>query len=545
VNKNEPRLSPFQHDWVFAHAARNPGAPAVATPTIRVTYGELAERVRILALQLHETGVRFGDRVLIALPNLPASVIAGLAIQMLGATSVEAGRELGDQVVDRILSELAVRHLVIAAPELRKWHPLLEGRDLEGIWVVQHGDGADLPDTIGGTPVRRLAANGNLAGPHAAGSIGPAEKLDRSSAAVILYTSGSTGQPHGVVQTHGNIDANTRSIVEYLHLSSADRALLTLPLRYCYGRSVLQTHLYVGGSVYMDDRFAFPAVVLEAIARERCTGFAGVPLTFEILRRQVDVEAMAFPSLRYLTQAGGPMRASTAAWVRRAFSPAELYVMYGQTEATARLSYLPPDRAADKVESIGVPIPGVDLRVVDEAGTELPPGEVGELVARGENVTPGYVNDPEGTATILHDGWLWTGDLASRDADGFLYLKGRVKEILKVGGHRVSPAEIEEVIALHPAVVDAAVTGTLDTLLGEVPTALFVAREDHVVDIAELRSLCRERLPAHAVPVSFTQVEALPRGETGKLRRSELADLLADAQDRAATSESARPRRPG
>lgn len=295
----------------------------------------------------------------------------------------------------------------------------------------------------------------------------------------------------------------------------------------------------------MDDRFAFPAVVLEAMAREGCTGFAGVPLTFEILRRQVNVEAMAFPSLRYLTQAGGPMAAQTAAWVRRAFSPAQLYVMYGQTEATARLSYLPPDRATDKAESIGVPIPGVELRVVDEAGTELPPGQVGELVARGENVTPGYVNDPEGTAAILRDGWLWTGDLALRDAEGFLYVKGRVKEILKVGGHRVSPAEIEEVIALHPGVMDAAVTGVDDALAGEVPAALFVPRADQAVDIAELRSLCRERLPAYAVPVSFTLVDRLPRGETGKLRRSELSDLLADAQDPPATSESAHLHRPG
>ena len=133
--------------------------------------------------------------------------------------------------------------------------------------------------------------------------------------------------------------------------------------------------------------------------------------------------------------------------------------MYGQTEATARLSYLPPERAEDKAGSIGIAIPGVELRVVDEHGRELPPGEVGELVARGANVTPGYLDEPEETAAILHDGWLWTGDLAERDADGFFFHRGRAKEILKIGGHRVSPIEIEQVIARHPDVAEAAVVG--------------------------------------------------------------------------------------
>jgi len=152
---------------------------------------------------------------------------------------------------------------------------------------------------------------------------------------------------------------------------------------------------------------------------------------------------MRFPRLRYVTQAGGAMAPETIAWVRKAFRPAELFVMYGQTEATARLSYLPPDRSEDKAGSIGIPVPGVELRVADERGRELPTGEVGELVARGQNVTPGYLDEPAETAAILRHGWLWTGDLACRDADGFLFYRGRANEILKVGGHRVSPFEIE------------------------------------------------------------------------------------------------------
>ena len=303
----------------------------------------------------------------------------------------------------------------------------------------------------------------------------PSPALDPASPALILYTSGSTGRPRGVVQTFRNLDANTRSIVQYLRLAESDRALVVLPLYYCYGRSVLQTHLFAGGSVFLETRTAFPRVVLEALAAEGCTGIAGVPLTFEIIRRQVDVSSIAFPALRYLTQAGGAMAPETIAWVREKFSPARLFVMYGQTEATARLSYLPPESAEEKKGSIGIAIPGVELRVVDEQGRELPRGEIGNLVARGENVTPGYLDEPEETAAILRDGWLWTGDLALRDADGFFFHRGRSKEILKIGGHRVSPIEIEHVVAEHPGVAEAAVIGVAHEIMGEVPSAFVVA----------------------------------------------------------------------
>ncbi|HEY6006223.1 MAG TPA: AMP-binding protein [Anaeromyxobacter sp.] len=349
------------------------------------------------------------------------------------------------------------------------------------------------------------------------------ERPDAETPALILYTSGSTGRPRGVVQTFRNVDANARSIVRYLGLGSDDRALLVLPLYYCYGRSVLQSHLLAGGSLFLDGRFAFPRLVLEALGAEGCTGFAGVPLTFEIVRRQVDVSTLSFPRLRYLTQAGGAMAPETIDWVRRAFAPAKLFVMYGQTEATSRLSYLPPERAEEKPGSIGVGIPGVELRVVDDDGRELPRGETGHLVARGDNVTLGYLDEPEENAALLRGGWLWTGDLASRDEDGFFFHRGRSKEILKIGGHRVSPVEIEHVVAEHPDVAEAAVVGIPDALMGEVPAAFVVWRPGRSPSEADLKAFCRSRMAAYRVPVRFTCVESLPRNEAGKLLRARLA----------------------
>jgi long-chain acyl-CoA synthetase len=522
--------SAFLPGWLEEQAQRRPEAPAVATPAFRLGYGELLERVERLAGALADGGVRPGDRILVALPNLPATVVAGLAILRAGAVAVEVNREWRAEVLAGIVTRSGVRQAVVWGLDARTWGQALSGAPLERLWLVHGGTPPPaLLTGLSGAPLALVLEDGRLDPALGTAPPIPRPALRSGDPALVLYTSGSTGTPRGVVQTHGNVDANSRSIVEYLGLTQEDRALLVLPLYYCYGRSVLQTHLLVGGSVFLDGRFAFPRLVLEAGGAERCTGFAGVPLTYEIIRRQVDVSSLSLPQLRYLTQAGGAMAPDTIDWVRRAFAPARLFVMYGQTEATARLSYLPPERAVEKRGAIGVPIPGVTLAVVDERGRELPAGEVGHLVARGGNVTLGYLGEPESTAEILHDGWLWTGDLALRDQDGYYFHQGRSKEILKIGGHRVSPVEIEQVVQRAPGVVEAAVVGEPDQLLGEVPVAFVVLAEGAASEEAELLGFCRQHLPALQVPVRFVALSSLPRNEAGKLLRAELAARLVRA----------------
>lgn len=220
------------------------------------------------------------------------------------------------------------------------------------------------------------------------------------------------------------------------------------------------------------------------------------------------------------------MAPDTTAWLREAIAPARLFVMYGQTEATARISYLPPERAADKTGSIGIPVPGVEVRIVDEAGIGLPRGSVGEIEVRGDNVTPGYLDDPEATAAILRDGWLRTGDLGRLDDEGFLFHQGRAKEIIKVGGHRISPIEIEQVLAGHPDVAEAAVRGMADDLMGEVPVAFIVLEPGRNPDEGVLRAYCRERMPQWMLPGRFVTLDRLPRNEAGKLLRAQLMESL-------------------
>ena len=216
------------------------------------------------------------------------------------------------------------------------------------------------------------------------------------------------------------------------------------------------------------------------------------------------------------------MAPETVRWVRRTFAPARLFVMYGQTEATARLSYLPPEHAGAKEGSIGVPIPGVELRVVDDSGTEIIDGEVGNLVARGDNVAAGYLDEPDETQQVFRDGWLWTGDLARRDADGFFYHAGRSREIMKINGNRVSPAEIESVLACHPGVIESAVVAQSPEPGVGMASAFVVRSPGSDVSEAALRRFCSERLPYFKVPASITFVETLPRSESGKLLRRQL-----------------------
>jgi acyl-CoA synthetase (AMP-forming)/AMP-acid ligase II len=231
---------------------------------------------------------------------------------------------------------------------------------------------------------------------------------------------------------------------------------------------------------------------------------------------------MEFPSLRYLTQAGGSMAPAMIREVLKIFAGKQLYIMYGATEASARLSYLPPSELPRRIGSIGKAIAGVELELVDEDGTATRPGEIGEIVARGPNIMLGYWNQPEETARVLTERGFYTGDLAAADEEGFLYVVGRKRDMIKPGGYRVSAQEIEETLLEHPAVREAAVIGVPDAYLGEAIRAYVVpaaGRGDGAVDPAEIVSFCRDRLPEFKVPRSVVMRAELPKNESGKIMK--------------------------
>ncbi len=517
--------APFAFDWLFDHARARPLAPAVGSPTQGwVSYGALAGQVGQLLFALREAGVSEGGFVVVTVPACATSVAVALAAQACGAAVADVNRELGREALAEILRQTAARVVVAPGRDAALWGELARAAKLSHLFVVHPAKPNEkLAAVLEGVPWTWLPEappkDGAFRGE-------PACVRSPDAPALLVYTSGSTGAPRAVVQTHRNIAANTEGICRYLELTAADRALATLPLFYCYGRSVLQTHLHAGASVFFDNRFMYPRVVMEAVAEQRCTGFAGVPLTFESLRRQVELTALDLSALRYVTQAGGAMQPDTVRWARQVFAPAKLFVMYGQTEATARLTYLPPERAEEKVGSAGRALHNVELAIVDDGGQALPAGVAGNVVARGPSITPGYFQAPAETAEILKGGWLWTGDVGRLDEEGFLFLTGRSKDFLKLGGHRVSAAELEEALARVEGVKEVAVVGVKDAAGGEQAVAFVVKESGAALDERAVRRATREKLPAFKVPKYVCFTAALPRTASGKIAKAELQEWI-------------------
>jgi long-chain acyl-CoA synthetase len=345
--------------------------------------------------------------------------------------------------------------------------------------------------------------------------------------AAIMLTSGSTGEAKGVVVSHGNLTANTADIADYLELTPADRCMVVLPFSYCYGLSLLHTHLARGGSLVLNNGFLFVERVLDEIARTRCTGLAGVPATYQILLRRSTFLQRELRTVRTLQQAGGPLPRESILEIARALPWARFFTMYGQTEATARLSYLPPERLADKLGSIGRGLCSTRLEVLREDGSAVSAGsdEVGEVVASGPAIALGYWNDPEESARYFRGGRLFTGDLARVDADGFIFLVDRSRDFLKVMGVRISPSEIEAVIAGMPEIAEVAVVGVPDEESGEAVLAAVVPTRAGSCEPEAVRDFCNARLPNVKVPKHVVVLDALPRTANGKIAKPALRRL--------------------
>lgn len=330
--------------------------------------------------------------------------------------------------------------------------------------------------------------------------------FDENSIAQILFTSGSTGEPKGVKLSHKNLRVNTTSIIEYLELNSDDIMLVVLPFYYCYGLSLLHTHLKVGGSIVLNNTFIFLGSVLKDLQKYKCTGFAGVPSHFQVLlRKSESFKKLELPSLKYVTQAGGKLHNVFIREFMDAFPHKKFFVMYGQTEATARLSYMPPDMLNKKMGSIGLAIPGVQLGIFSEQNEPVVIGEVGEIVAKGDNVMLGYLSDKDGTKMAIQEGWLHTGDMARMDDDGYIFIYSRKKEIIKAGGKRISPKEIEEVIVSLPFVLNCKVKGVYDELLGETIKCTVILNNGKTTETSRelIMSECKEKLAAFKIPRIF------------------------------------------
>ncbi|MCU4155373.1 AMP-binding protein [Carboxylicivirga sp. A043] len=456
-----------------------------------LTYPKLIDGVLKLSSWL-ETTIGRGRNVMLMMPNSAHSVISYLAIMKSGNVVVPLNPTIEAEGFNDIVGRCKSVLLITSVQLRKRLNPQIETivTESEIDFVINTDELATWQ--------------------HSA--------IEPDALAQIIFTSGSTAKPKGVMISHKNIIANTSSIIEYLQLTEDDIIEIVLPFFYCYGLSLLHTHLKVGGSVVLNNTFIFLSSVLDDFQKYKCTGFAGVPSHFQILLRKSDsFKNTVFSHLRYVTQAGGKLHTTFIKEFCESQPDIRFIVMYGQTEATARLSYLPVERLSDKLGSLGKGIPNVELRVVNSEGEKVKPGEIGEIIAQGDNVMLGYYNEPEETASTIRDNWLYTGDLAKVDEDGFIYHAARKKEIIKVGGRRVSPKEIEEVIVGIDGVIDCSIEAVEDELLGEAIKAILVINTTKNNITEELvKQYCASKLANYKVPQLVEFIDKLNINSTGK-----------------------------
>lgn len=487
----------------FLQNARDEAA-AFVTAEGQVSYARFRAICAHLTGELTGRGIRAGQRVALLAKNSPLWAAAYLAILKLGAVAVPISNLYPPEEVRRVLDFAGCKFLFFDKPAQVKYASI-----------------------SGGLPYFLLENNllQTDSVPWAESDPG----FDLDSDAALMPTSGTTARPRLVRITHRNLQANTDSIIEYLELTAAERLMVVLPFYYCYGTSLLHTHLRVGATLVISNTFTYPETVLDMMETAQCTGFAGVPSTYQILLRNSTFSRRALPHLKKLQQAGGKLHNALLQELAESHPAARVYVMYGQTEATARLSCLPPGLFHQKMGSIGRGIPGVRLKVLDENGSPIQPGETGEIVAWGKNISPGYLNDEEASREKFRNGALYTGDLATVDEDGYIYIVDRKSDFIKSYGHRISSYEVESCILQIPEVVSAAVVGLPDEQAGEQIAAFVVRKTGAALTQQDVLQHCRARLARHMLPQTVIFLPALPLNAHGKVLKSELRKMKAAA----------------
>jgi long-chain acyl-CoA synthetase len=493
------------YEVIARGAERHPDRPAILFRDTALSYAALVAQVRRLASALAGRGIVAGDRVGVLLPNCPQATVAYYAATALGAVCVPANPLLKPAELAHIWGDSGVRLVMTAGPLLAG--ALEAQRELPGLGtVVSVGERDETPASV--ATYAELLAEGREVAPDLT-------RVDPHEPAVCIYTSGTTGRPKGALLSHRNLIVNCESVQAALRLGERDNFLCVLPLFHSFAATVCQnTSLFCGARFTIVESF-HPGRVVEAILTHGVTVFPGVPAMFGALLQVPPERLVAQTSLRLCVSGGAPMPLAVMAAFEKRFG-IPLIEGDGPTECSPVTSVNPLD-GVRKPGTIGLPIPGVEMRIFDDHDRELPVDEIGEIVVRGENVMLGYHNQPEATAEALRGGWYHTGDLGKRDADGYFSIVDRKKDMIIVGGINVYPREVEEVLYTHPAVADAAVLGMPDALRGEVAAAVVVLKGEAQASGAELAVYCRDRLANFKVPRKVVFRESLPRGSTGKV----------------------------
>jgi long-chain acyl-CoA synthetase len=479
--------------------AKWPDRIAVVQNDLRWTYRELNDQSHILRLRLQEAGLAKGDRAVIWLNNSAQYIAAYLAVLDIGGVVVALHPQLPVSETVKAIRQVGATCLITIDKAWRANRDVLEQSGVA--FALLSEETLSLSKGIKADPAPEGLAQ-------------------------IVFTSGTTGDPKGVMLSHSNLIENTKSILACLQLEPSDAVISVLPFVFVYGNSVMLTHLFAGAKIVVANELVYPRLIVDGMKRENVTGFSGVASSYAFMLRQTGFDAANLSAMRYFTSAGGPMPSELLSEARKAFPGRDFHVMYGQTEATARLTMLPPKDLDRKIGSAGRAVPGVSLMIVREDGQTASAGEVGEIVAAGASVMQGYWGNPSATSKALKNGKLHTGDLGYLDEEGYLYITGRNSEMIKSGAFRISPNEIEDVLFQHPDVFEAGVVGIDDELLGEAIIGAVVLKPGKSASEHQLLGHCAKHLPPFKRPRAVCLLAALPKSANGKILRQSLREQI-------------------
>lgn len=506
-------------DFLQDSADRLPDKTALICSGERLTYRQIDSQSNQLAAALRQAGIQRGDRIAIFLPNSTASVLGIFGALKAGGVFVVINHTTKNDKLAYILQNcgasalLTDRRRAASAAELLNEIPTLKLCIVDGDLPSGLGDQLHFPLTslesiLASFPDIRL----------------PGVNIDLDLACLI-YTSGSTGEPKGVMSDHSNVVFAASSIITYIGNIEDDVVLDVLPLSFDYGLYQLLMVFKFGGTLVLENSFAYPAAILKIMEKERVTGLPGVPTIFSILV-QMDLSSFDLSSLRYLTNTAAALPPSHIQQLQAKFPETTLFSMYGLTE-TKRTLYLPPQQLESRPGSVGIPIPGTEAWVEDENGQRAAPGQVGELVVRGRHVMRGYWNAPAASAERFRPGAIpgerlcYTGDLFRQDEEGYFYFVGRKDDIIKSRGEKVSPKEVENILYMLPGVTEAAVIGVEDPVLGQAIKAFLVVEGQELTE-KQVLAHCRANLEDFMVPRLVEFRTTLEKTSSGKIRKIDL-----------------------
>ena len=494
----------------------------------RWSYREIENCANGLAALLSAAGIVRQDRILIFLENSVEAVLSIWGVLKAGGVFVVLNPLLKPRKFGFILRNSGASMLITDSKRLENVRSALEGAEsLRQIFLCDPKPLQARTVETSGHSSCRISSFWEKIDPSRPYPRPLTNNTLETDLATLVYTSGTTGEPKGIMSAHQNVRAVIQSITSYLSNRPEDIILNLLPLSFDYGLYQALMAVAFGGTLVLEKGFGYPHTVVERVKQEQVTGFPIVPTIATLLLKMHGLRKNQFESLRYISSTGDVFPVPVIRKLRALLPHVSIFSMYGLTECK-RVSYLPPDQLDKRPHSVGIPIPNEEVFVVDENGNEVPPGQVGELVIRGPNVMQGYWNAPEETAKRFRPGRsrgevsLYSGDLFKRDEEGYLYFVARKDDMIKTKGERVSPKEIENALCEMKGVAEVAVIGVPDDILGQAIRAFVVMKKGHSLKEQGVIKYCSRNLEPFVVPKYVEFVESLPRSPNGKIDKKQL-----------------------